>query len=321
MKTRSIEIVLRNISLGLFYFFIGYEAFSQEATTKFYDHDGVSVDSIYSYYYERITYSPQFALVSFYTKTGKVREKQITQDSTDNQYGVRFYENGNKMWEANIYKFSFLGTVRSYYMNGIEKSELFFDSSKTTKHRMRVINYRDSLGNVQIENKNGLCNRCELQVYSASPYFETGTIVNGLKSGDWAGVNQTNDVTYSETYSEGVLLKGMQNYKGEIYTYTELEKQAMPPNGMQEIYRLIGNKMKYPRAARRHGIEGKVFVQFVVDKDGSIIDTKVTKGIDPECDNEALNAVKSLPNWIPGYQRGRPVKQRFTLPVQFKLGE
>lgn len=206
-------------------------------------------------------------------------------------------------------------------MNGIEKSEFFFDSSKTTKHRMRVINYRDSIGYVQIKSGNGLCNRCELQVYSARPYFETGTIVNGLKSGEWTGVNQTNDVTYSETYREGTLLKGMQNYKGENYTYTELEKQAMPPNGMQEIYQMIAAKMKYPKAARREGIEGKVFVQFVVNKDGSIIDTKVTKGIDPECDNEALKAVKSLPNWIPGYQRGRPVKQRFTLPVQFKLEE
>jgi len=320
MKKRSIEKMVRSSSIAVFFILLGLEVFAQITQVRFCDKDDLEVDSISSHYYEVITFAPEYELVSFYTKTGKLRQKRVALDIRDLQHGVMYYENGSKMWEGDFYKFSYVGTVKSYYKNGFEKSDLFFDSTKATKNRIRVINYKDSVGNVLIENGNGMCKRCKLEVFSNKPYFETGKIVDGLKSGEWIGINDTNDVTYSETYSEGTLLQGMQNYKGQNYTYTELETQAMPPNGLQAIYKLIGNKMKYPRAARRHGIQGKVFVQFVVDKEGNIIDTKVIKGIDPECDNEALNAIKSLPKWNPGYQRGRPVKQRYTLPIQFKLG-
>ncbi|NOS93734.1 MAG: energy transducer TonB [Cyclobacteriaceae bacterium] len=320
MKMRSIEKIVRSTSVAVFLIFFGLELFAQVPKTKYYDKDGLEVDSISSYYYEITNFSPEYDWVSYYTKTGKLREKRVTLNSKDFQHGVKYYENGNKMWEGDSYKYSSLGTIKSYYRNGFEKSELFFDSTKSAKHRRRVINYKDSLGNVLVENGSGMCKRCELEVFSNKPYFETGKIVNGLKSGEWTGVNMKSDVTYSETYNEGILISGIQNYEGQNYTYTELETQAVPANGIQEVYRLIGQKIRYPKSARRHGIEGKVFVQFVVDKEGNIIDTKVIKGIDPECDNEALKAVKSLPKWTPGYQRGKPVKQRFTLPIQFKLG-
>jgi protein TonB len=68
------------------------------------------------------------------------------------------------------------------------------------------------------------------------------------------------------------------------------------------------------------GVEGKVFVQFVIGKDGSISDVKVIKGIGAGCDEEAIRIVQSSPAWNPGKQRGKPVKQRYTLPIQFKLG-
>ncbi len=320
MKKRSIDSVVRSTSVVVFFIFLGLGVFAQAPKTTFYDKDDKEVDSLSSYYYENITYSPEYELISFYTKTGILREKRVTLSEKDFQHGVMYYENGNKMWEGDFYKFSYVGTVKWFYKNGFEKVELLFDSSKATKHRMRVINYKDSVGNVQVENRNGMCKRCELEVFSRKPYFETGKIVNGLKSGEWSGVNQKGDVTYLETYNDGILVSGTHNYEGQNYTYTELLINAVPPNGMQEIYKLIAAKMRYPKSARRHGIEGKVFVQFVIDKDGSIIDAKVIKGIDPECDNEALNAVKSFPKWIPGYQRGRPVKQRYTLPIQFKLG-
>jgi TonB family protein len=319
MKKRSIENVLRGTAVAVFFIFFGLEIFAQAPQVKFYDKDGMEVDSISSYYYEITTFSPKFELVSFYTKIGKIREKRVSLEAEDSQHRIIYYENGNKMWEGDIDRHFSAGTVKSLYRNGIEKADLFFYSPSASNQSIRIINYRDSLGNFLIENGIGLCIRCELEAFSTRPYFESGKVVNGLKSGEWIGVNNTNDVTYSETYNEGILVSGTQNYKGENFTYTKLLIEAVPPNGMQEIYKLIGEKMKYPKSARRHGIQGKVFVQFVVDKDGSIIDTKVIKGIDPECDKEALNAVKSLPKWIPGYQRGRPVKQRYTLPIQFKL--
>ena len=77
--------------------------------------------------------------------------------------------------------------------------------------------------------------------------------------------------------------------------------------------------MKYPNQARRMGIEGRVFVQFVVDKDGQLTEIKAVKGIGAGCDEEAVRVLKSAPKWKPGKQRGRPVKVRMILPITFKL--
>jgi protein TonB len=102
--------------------------------------------------------------------------------------------------------------------------------------------------------------------------------------------------------------------------FTVVEETATPKGGMSAFYKFVGEKIKYPAQARRMGVEGKVFVQFVIGKDGSISDVKVIKGIGAGCDEEAIRIVQSSPAWNPGKQRGKPVKQRYTLPIQFKLG-
>ena len=99
-----------------------------------------------------------------------------------------------------------------------------------------------------------------------------------------------------------------------------VEDQPTPQGGMSAFYAYVGKNMKYPSQARRMGIEGKVFVQFVVDKDGSISQVQAIKGIGAGCDEEAVRVLKSAPKWKPGKQRGRPVRVRMVLPITFKLG-
>jgi protein TonB len=77
--------------------------------------------------------------------------------------------------------------------------------------------------------------------------------------------------------------------------------------------------MKYPEEAKELGVQGKVFVTFVVEVDGSITDVKVLRGIGSGCDDEAVRVVKSMPKWVPGKQRGVPVRVQFNLPINFKL--
>jgi protein TonB len=89
---------------------------------------------------------------------------------------------------------------------------------------------------------------------------------------------------------------------------------------MDSFLKYVSKNLKYPAQARRMGVEGKVFVQFVVEKDGSITDIKVVKGIGAGCDEEAVRVLENAPKWKPGKQRGRPVKQRIVLPIVFKLG-
>ena len=101
--------------------------------------------------------------------------------------------------------------------------------------------------------------------------------------------------------------------------FTIVEDQPEFPGGMPAFYKFVGDNMKYPAQARRMGIEGRVFVQFVVDKDGSVTEVKAVKGIGAGCDEEAERVLRSSPKFKPGKQRGRAVKVRMVLPIIFKL--
>lgn len=102
--------------------------------------------------------------------------------------------------------------------------------------------------------------------------------------------------------------------------FTIVEESATPDGGMQAFYKFIRKKLKYPSQARRMGIEGRVFVEFIVDKDGTLTNVKAIKGIGAGCDQEAVRVIKSHPKWAPGKQRGKAVKQKIVLPITFQLG-
>lgn len=99
-----------------------------------------------------------------------------------------------------------------------------------------------------------------------------------------------------------------------------VEDPATPPGGYEAFYKYVADKLKYPAQARRMGIEGKVYVQFVVDKDGTLTEVQAVKGIGAGCDEEAVRVIKGAPKWSPPKQRGKPVKQRIILPITFRLG-
>jgi len=102
--------------------------------------------------------------------------------------------------------------------------------------------------------------------------------------------------------------------------FTIVEQQPDYPGGMGAFYQFVRKRLKYPSQARRMGIEGKVFVQFVVDKEGNITEVKAVRGIGAGCDEEAERVIRSSPKWKAGKQRGKTVKVRMILPITFKLG-
>ncbi|OIP84245.1 MAG: energy transducer TonB [Porphyromonadaceae bacterium CG2_30_38_12] len=97
--------------------------------------------------------------------------------------------------------------------------------------------------------------------------------------------------------------------------------ETMPafPGGDQALFRFLGENVKYPVIAQENGIQGRVICQFVVNKDGSIVDVEVVRPVDPSLDKEAVRVIKSMPKWSPGKQRGKSVRVKYTLPVNFKL--
>jgi protein TonB len=97
--------------------------------------------------------------------------------------------------------------------------------------------------------------------------------------------------------------------------------EEMPefPGGMAECMKFLGKNIKYPTISQENGVSGKVIVQFVVNKDGSVVDPVVVRSVDPYLDKEALRVISTMPKWKPGKQRGKPVRVRYTVPVTFRL--
>ncbi len=98
-----------------------------------------------------------------------------------------------------------------------------------------------------------------------------------------------------------------------------VEQMPTFPGGQKALLQYISDNIKYPSIAQENGIQGRVFVRFVVKKDGSVGEVQVLRGVDATLDKEAVRVVKSIPNFIPGKQNGHAVNVWFTLPVQFKL--
>lgn len=91
------------------------------------------------------------------------------------------------------------------------------------------------------------------------------------------------------------------------------------PGGAAELMKYLGKNTNYPTIALENGVQGRVIVEFVINRDGSIVDVKVARGVDPSLDKEAIRVVSSMPKWKAGKQGGKTVRVKYTLPVMFRL--
>ncbi len=122
-----------------------------------------------------------------------------------------------------------------------------------------------------------------------------------------------------ETVIEDIVFEEAPEEEAVDEVFTIVEDQPEFPGGMQAFYKYVADNMDYPSQARRMGIEGRVYVQFVVDKVGNVTEVKAVKGIGAGCDEEAERVLREAPKFKPGKQRGRAVKVRMVLPIIFKL--
>ena len=115
----------------------------------------------------------------------------------------------------------------------------------------------------------------------------------------------------------GPVMAAEEGDEGEVFQVVE----QMPefPGGMDKLMEYLSKNIKYPSIAQENNIQGRVVVEFVVNKDGSIVEPKVMRSVDTSLDNEAMRVIKSMPKWNPGKQRGKAVRVRYTVPVFFRL--
>lgn len=108
-------------------------------------------------------------------------------------------------------------------------------------------------------------------------------------------------------------------HEEENIVFDIVEQQPMFPGGQTALMKYLSEHTKYPVVAQENGVQGRVTVQFVVEKDGSISDVHVLRGVDPSLDKEAVRVVKSMPRWTPGKQNGINVRVNYRVPVLFRL--
>ena len=151
-------------------------------------------------------------------------------------------------------------------------------------------------------------------------------VENGVIGGDsFAHASETEKVTSAVKNTAEIGEKAVESsdpkkvFKGKVYDLVD----EMPsfPGGLEELYKWIDNNVQYPAVARENGIEGRVILKFIVEKDGSLSDSTVIRSVHPMVDREALRLVGQMPKWNPGKRAGIPVRVRYCLPIKFKIGE
>jgi protein TonB len=130
-------------------------------------------------------------------------------------------------------------------------------------------------------------------------------------------VEMTEEQVIDQPVFQDLAMEVQEEEADEIFTI--VEQQPEPVGGFSSFYEYVAQNLRYPGRAIRNNIEGRVYIQFVVEKDGSLTDIKVLKGIGGGCDEEACRIISEAPKWKPGKQRGRPVRVKMVMPVLFRL--
>lgn len=129
----------------------------------------------------------------------------------------------------------------------------------------------------------------------------------------------TDDLNIVREHKNEVIVEEKKPVVEETKVFTSVEQMPQFPGGENELLKWISTHIKYPTIAMENNVQGKVVVQFVVTRDGSIGEVKVARGKDPDLDKEAVRVVKTLPKFIPGKMNGQAVNVWYTLPINFKL--
>jgi protein TonB len=245
----------------------------------------------------------------------------INRDSVNpDKATTRLYDMGNHILKLNNFS-SFIfakqdGIQREWYLNGQLKSEWIMQDGKLNGYN------RTWFANGQI--KNDSYYKDNLQFGSDKEWHENGKLLrsaeyaNNKKNGKLLTYWPNGQLRRVDVYDMGELKEGQcSDSLGNKIPYIRYEEMPQFPAGDLSFY--LAREVRYPIMAQKNAIQGRVIVQFIVDKNGTISEIKVVRSVDSSLDREAIRVVSSMPNWIPGKIEGEPVKVKYTLPINFRL--
>ncbi|MFD1603656.1 TonB family protein [Flavobacterium artemisiae] len=293
--------------------------FSQNSTDKIIYFDSIGKDAskekhisyriIKDYYTEKDLYQ-----VKDYYKSGaiKMEGNSKTKDgfSREGEY-VYYFENGKKKRTENYLKSRLNGDFEEWYENGNPRSKgEYLESEKGFTSDIKIYDFWNSKNEHTVEKGNGFFEE-DWGTSSAK-----GNLKKGLKDGEWKGINEITKSQYTEIYKNGKFISGKSiNSDGKELEYDALELKPLPQKGINDFYKYLGDHFVKTREAATNKIGGRLVIQFVIDKDGKIVEPKILKSLGYGLDEEAIRVITNYENWIPGKQRGVPVRVLYAIPL------
>lgn len=213
-----------------------------------------------------------------------------------------------------------IDTALHYYRNGILKERVVHLTKKgnDSQHadlNTRLVYYADSLGNAQVEEGKG-----EAEITIGEGDVERGRYADGLREGRWEGTFQRAKYRFEEWYEGGMVTKGITTDSlGRQYPYKQREIQPEYPGGIHNLMQFVAKNYRYPREAVQAKVGGTVLIGFVVDTTGTPVDIEIVNDLGYGTGQTGVETVKKSQRWSPGYQRGVPVRVKYTLPIRLNL--
>lgn len=235
---------------------------------------------------------------------------------------VSYYRNGKRREIANYKNGLPAGSQFEFYPNGkpyiVKKYPDSVDVYTNRKGNFLIIGETDSLGAQMLADGNGYYKEYDDHFKNVT---DEGPVKNGKPDGKWTGYDEGMKVHFFEVYDNGKLVSGISTgEKGDTVKYSgarDVEPQFK--GGLPAFYKYISRSVNYPDFERSHGIQGKVILSFVVERDGKITSIKVLNAVSVNIDAEAVRVLQASPKWSPGSRLGRNVRVQYSIPMNFSL--
>ncbi|HQF48842.1 MAG TPA: energy transducer TonB [Flavobacterium alvei] len=288
--------------------FIYLDSTNQESKTKNYVYIRVIKDSKLK--------KKSYAVQEYY-RSGEIRMEGTSETNNGNlKEGIvtYYYKNTNKKSLTNYVKGRKNGINLEWYENGSKKSEgEYIEDEKKMTPMHKINQFWDANGLQKVVDGNGFFEDKD------ENESEKGEVKNGFKDGVWEGSLKNQKITYKETYKNGKLISGESVDKDNItYNYTEIETKPEYKSGVMDFNKYVARNYRAPNV---QGLKGKVYVTFVVDVDGKIVEPRVLRDIGYGTGEEAIRVLKNCDEWTPGEQRGRKVRCSYSLPISIQSAE
>ncbi len=314
-------------------FLISAAGFAQKRNIYYLKNNGKEVSTKDSADFIRIISEPDSGSVLYNLKEFYISGKPKLISTTVNVEPImlqgqciRFFPSGKRQEFANYKKGAKSGEVFEYYPNGKLYEVRQYDDNKKGKYQgvdgeYTITTCNDSTGKSLVVDGNGYYIGFDADF---KYIFEEGNLKAGFRHGDWKGqqVYKKREFAFTEQYDNGKLLNGQTvDSAGNKINYAKREIQPEYNGGEQAFGHFLVHNIRYPRYAKEHNVQGKVYITFVVESDGSLTDIKVVRSPGGGLTEESIRVLQMSPNWIPGKQFGRPVRVQFTVPINFALSD